>query len=272
MVDPSVEARLGSLEECLDRSSTIESMVALIDAAFGERHDVREPLDTVIAFGLDTSALFRLAVDRANTDSIDYLSGLHTGPLILPGQVVQEYWNNRLVAIETYGASIRKKYEALAAEVAELDPLDPSFHERFQALIDEFSTTYAFAFNPSTATRIRAVLEGLKARASVPYVPRSRFLRIADARHRTRTPPGFRDDKHGDFYVWADFLLGLLIARDDGIAFGRVVLVTQDEKDDWSRGGVAHPLLVAEVRALTGASFETWNLARLREYVAASPA
>ncbi len=247
-------------------------MAALIDAAFAERPNRPGASDAVIAFGLDTSALFRLAVDRANTDSIDYLSGQHAGPLILPGQVVQEYWNNRLAAIETYGDSIRKKYDALAEEVAGLGPLDPSFHERFRALVEEFSATYAFAFDPATATRIRSVLDVLKARASVPYVPRSRFLQIAEARHRTRTPPGFRDDGHGDFYVWADFLLGLLVARDGGVDFGRVVLVTQDEKIDWSRGGVAHPLLVAEVHALTGARFETWNLTRLREFVASTPA
>ncbi|MEW5990816.1 MAG: hypothetical protein AB1736_05650 [Chloroflexota bacterium] len=267
MVAP-VERLIRSLELCLDRGSQINSIAALREATLAEAQPYAPSTVLTIAFGLDTSAVFKLATDRANTDAVDYLAGKHVGPLVLPGQVVQEYWNNRINAIGTYGAIIRNKYLALAEEVGKIDPSYDPFHERFQALLGEFEAAYAFAFEPGTSARIATILETLQSKASVPYVPRARFLSIAAARDTTKTPPGFRDTGNGDFYVWADFLLGLLTAQQDGVQFHKAVLLAADEKDDWSRGGHAHPLLVAEVLALLNVPFETWNMVKLRKYVA----
>ncbi len=102
----------------------------------------------------------------------------------------------------------------------------------------------------------------------MPYVPRTPFFQIARARNDTMTPPGFKDSGHGDFYLWADFLLGLLMAASNNERFTKAVLLTMDEKPDWSRGGLAHPILVAEVEALVGVPFEAWNLQRFASYVA----
>jgi hypothetical protein len=37
---------------------------------------------------------------------------------------------------------------------------------------------------------------------------------------------------------------------------------------DWSRAGVAHPLLVAEVQAFVGVPFEIWTIAKLAAEIA----
>jgi hypothetical protein len=44
--------------------------------------------------------------------------------------------------------------------------------------------------------------------------------------------------------------------------------VTADEKLDWSLGGRAHPILVAEAEALASVPFKIWDPERLAQYVA----
>ena len=268
MVVSKTEARVRALERCLDRESPIAAIAALRTAALGEGTPLIDGSTHPVAIGLDTGAVFRLTTDRANTDAVDFLAVRHEGPLILPGQVIQEFWNNRLTAIGTYADAVRGKYRALADEVARIDPAYGDFRTRFEALLAEFAASYALAFEPGVAARIAAVLETLERRATVPYVPRARLYRIAQVRNSTKTPPGFKDAGDSDFFVWADYLLGLLEVRDAGREMRGAVLVTADEKPDWSRAGQAHPLLVAEVGALAQIPFETWNLTRLREHVA----
>jgi hypothetical protein len=70
-------------------------------------------------------------------------------------------------------------------------------------------------------------------------------------------------------FIWVDLLTGLLEAQSKGEAYGRVALVSLDKKVDWSRAGMAHPILVAEVRALLNVPFEIWTLDKLAEQIAA---
>lgn len=92
---------------------------------------------------------------------------------------------------------------------------------------------------------------------------------MAENRKKTKTPPGFLDSKDGDFFIWLDMLEGLIVAQDRNIPFTQVALVTTDKKTDWSRGGIAHPILCAEVRTLIGVPFETWDIGKLMREVAA---
>lgn len=255
---------LAALEEVLDRRRELNSLRALASAALSRGPQPSSTSD--IAFGFDTSVVLRLA-DTSRIEVVDFLASRHKGPLVLPGQVVQEFWKNELAEIKTIGAQIQKKYQGVAEEVRKL-PLDVTpFADRFQALVDEFAATYSLTFDEATETRIRAVLDVLQAKAYCPYVPRMRFAQLAAIRDDTKTPPGFRDAGHGDFFVWADFLLGLLIAKRVGRRYELAVLVTDDKKDDWSRGGQAHPVLMAEVTALVAVPFETWDIKRLTYYV-----
>jgi len=261
------QAELSSrILDCLDRRVTINAVVELRRAAAGERSpDPHDPKS--IAIGLDTNTIFKFGTDRSNTDAVDYLASRHAGPLILPGQVIQEFWNNRLSAIDTQADVLRTRYKTLAEEVLKLEDSFGEYHSRFQLLLDEFRDNFSFAFDSNTASRIGSILTTLQNRSIVAFVPRAMFADLAAIRDQTKTPPGFKDSGHGDFYVWADFLLGLLSARDDGALIDKAVLITGDEKVDWSRGGQAHPILVAEANALLGIPFETWSLSRFREFV-----
>ena len=52
--------------------------------------------------------------ESKTTDLRDYLETSHAGPLVLPGQVVQEFWNNTVAVIDTVSRSVKKKYDELA--------------------------------------------------------------------------------------------------------------------------------------------------------------
>jgi hypothetical protein len=108
----------------------------------------------------------------------------------------------------------------------------------------------------------------LQKRASVPYAPRLRFREIAAQRKKTKTPPGFKDEGDGDFFIWVDLLTGLQQARLEGQEFERAVFISHDQKVDWSRAGIAHPILVAEVKALVDVPFEIWNIQKLAGEIA----
>jgi hypothetical protein len=95
------------------------------------------------------------------------------------------------------------------------------------------------------------------------YAPRVKLVEIAALRRKTKTPPGFKDEGDGDFFIWADLLAGLQQERAAGKTFARAVLVTNDKKPDWSRAGRAHPILVAEAKSLLGIHFEIWDADKL---------
>src|SRR5688500_14496768 len=100
--------RLGGL---LDRSLSIESLNALRRAAGG--HGIEAPAaDAAVAFGFHTNTLYQFTNDKSS-DLVDYLTGIHPGPVVLPGQVIQEFWKNRLSAIHTQSKVIRDRYDDL---------------------------------------------------------------------------------------------------------------------------------------------------------------
>ena len=219
------------------------------------------------AIGLDANVFLRLSAHPKSVDIIDYLSSTHSAPLILPGQAIQEFWNNQLQAVETIAAGLRRKFDLLRIDFEKVDKNFGDYAAQIAVLLDGFSTEHGHVYEETTVRKTLAFLEMLQKRASVPYAPRLQFRDIAAQRKRTRTPPGFRDDGDGDFFIWVDFLTGLQRARARGQEFARAVLISHDQKVDWSRAGIAHPILVAEVRALVDAPFEIWTIQKLADEI-----
>lgn len=252
------ENRLLSL---LDRRSSIDPLKALV-SAMGSTSAKRDTRLSEIAIGLDSSVFLRLG-QRAGADIVDYLDAEHPAPIILPGQAIQEFWNNQLSVVDTISTSLKKKYDALRSELVKVDNNFGDFCARMERLLDDFEAQYGFIYDESTKRTAVKLLETLQRKAIVPYVSRSIFHDVAANRKRTRTPPGFEDNRDGDFFIWADFLSGLLQSKAQGRQFSHAIIVTHDKKIDWSRAGTAHPVLVAEVSALVDVSFELWDIQRL---------
>jgi hypothetical protein len=263
---------LGTVEELIavfERRTEIDALGALVDALDPKQSTV-SLLDTAI--GLDANVFLRLA-DGANSDLVvDYLSGIHKAPLVLPGQAVQEFWNNQTEAVATVSKKLGSNFKNFKSAVESIDDDFGEFLEKIELLLAEFSTEHGNVYEEATVKKTASVLKNLQARAVTTFCPRAPLLQLAVHRDKTKTPPGFKDSGDGDFFIWADFLHGLRALQKQEKSFERAVLVTNDTKKDWSRDGIAHPILVAEAYALLGVSFETWTLKQLVTAVEAETA
>jgi len=247
------------------------SAISALDSALDRRIDAKNDHNgheaTVIAF--DTNVFLKLNKHPRSADIIDFLRASFPGRLLLPGQVVQEFWNNQLNAVETLATSIRKHSENLKKEIEKVDSDYGEFAIRFQDLLDEFQTSYGYIYDDGTLRNIKLVVTLLSEKALVPYCRRTDLSPLAAIRRSTKTPPGFKDNLDGDFFVWADLLLGVATLQQEGFMPTRVALVTNDAKVDWSRNGIPHPILSAEMMALCGATFQIWSLDDLASIVPA---
>ena len=211
------------------------------------------------AIGIDTNVILRLAGSKESMNVIDYLDQKFQGPLILSSQAIQEFWNNHLSAIQTVGKKLEKMFNDLRKEADQLGPEFESFSPRIDTLLEEFEQQYGYIYEESTKHNVTEFLITLKKIAYLSSVNRMEFIPIAEARKKTKTPPGFCDNGHGDFFIWLELLNGALAALEEGSEFDRLIFVTDDVKKDWSRNGVAHPVLVAEVSKLLDKPFVILN-------------
>jgi len=259
------EAIVERMIEVFDRRVEIPALNSLISAL--RANGDASSLDGA-AIAIDANAVLRIPQHRKSSDIVDYLSVQHSGPIVLPGQVVQEYWNNQLAAVDTVSKGMQKKFDAFKAEV---DRYDQTHGEAFVKITDgleAFKYDNSELFHPDTVHKTLTFLETLADKAIVPFAPRIAFHLIAEHRKRVKTPPGFRDEGEGDFYVWVDLLFGLLSIPASVAAPTRLILVTNDGKIDWCREGEAHPLLCAEAKALLGLEFEIWTLDKFARAIA----
>ncbi|HCL3684777.1 PIN-like domain-containing protein [Pseudomonas aeruginosa] len=251
VMDDQILERLNSV---LDRKLEINSLGSLTASITAKQKEEKDLNETAIA--IDSSAFLRINRINRSEDVIDYLLSQHKAPLILPGQVIQEFWNNQLNVIDTQAVSLKKKHEDLKALTSKIDSVFEEFHSDMDKLLLDFETNHGYIYDESTKHSTMKALKALEQKAIVPYVPRLRFCQMAAARKRTRTPPGFKDDGDGDFYVWLDLLYGLMKTKHQGVKFSHVIFVTNDAKVDWSRNGMPHPILAAEMEAAVGATLE----------------
>lgn len=248
----------------LSRQTPNDSLAALVSAL---KPDASNISLAETAIGFDSSVFLRLGAHAKSEDVIDYLSSRHSAPLILPGQAIQEFWNNQLQVVDTIATNIKKKFDAFQSDLKKADPYFAEYAEKISDLLEEFRSQHGHVYDEATVRKTVAMLELLQRRALIPYAPRLTLSNAALYRKRTRTPPGFKDDGDGDFFIWADFLKGLQLARFEGANFARAILVTRDQKPDWSRGEIAHPILIAEMKALLGIPFEIWSDERLNSEI-----
>jgi len=240
-----------------------DSLIAAVDVA----QSAPDPTDTSFVLALDANVLLNLGKGRTGADVIDYLSQIHDGPLIVPSQTLLEFWNNHLNSISGVADRLRDTFGRLEGQVKDLDPTYKELGDGAQELLDTFHGRFGHVLEERVSGELKNLLVAISKKAVVPQLPRSEFAEIADVRKAAKVPPGFKDEQHGDFFVWAELLLGVRLQADMDVVITRVVLVTDDKKSDWSTKGTTHPYLVAEMSAWAGASFETWTLADFQSFV-----
>lgn len=240
-----------------ERRSKVEVLPALIRAI--RSSPVSADLSQA-AIIIDANAVLRIPGHKKSSDIIDYISSVHAKPVVLPGQVVQEFWNNQLSAVATIYKSIKTKSADLDKEISKATDAGVSGLHGIELAVDEFKKDNEHLFDADLIQKTTSFLESLEATAHVPHAPRVDLCKIALQRKLAKTPPGFKDDGDGDFLVWIDALWGLTKAKANGESFDHVILLTNDKKVDWCRGHTAHPILYAEMHALLNVHLEVWTL------------
>lgn len=250
-------ARLELILSVLERRVEVNVLPALV-YAIKTSHPMADLAKSAIV--IDANAVLRIPGHRKSSDIIDYLGAVHKAPVVLPGQVVQEFWNNQLNAVATVFKSIRARSSDLDKEVAKAADAGMSGIDEIELAVDNFRKENEHIFDIELVQKTSSFLEILQTKSLVPHAPRGGLHEIALHRKLAKTPPGFKDDGLGDFLVWLDALWGLIEAKGRGAAFESVILLTNDKKVDWCRGFTAHPILSAEMRALLDVHFEVWTL------------
>ena len=221
--------------------------------------------------GLDTNILKILR--QPNNTLVSLLEDLTRAEqlhLVLPSQSVVEFWNHH----ETFTKAELQNSLAQAKKLGDLDGI-PGLQEAAEQIVSLLQGEIKGADeSPNEAfKRSRMIVDRLSAMACVSTVGRSRFLPVAQARMSCKIPPGFADaDKaspFGDFFVWAEFLLGSMVLKQrHGWSEVRLALVTDDSKPDWRTAGFIHPFLEQESFAATGSRAELWRYSELQNHTA----
>lgn len=257
------DASLDLVWKVLNREVEIDA-VRFLRESVGRRDRTDPTPEQRTAFGFDTNALYRLGLGKNGANAIDYISALHKGPLLIPGQAVQELWNNQLAGVPTLAKGIGGKFDELCKEVEKLGQSFGDLGSEVKSAIDALAREYSHLYDPAALESFHETITVFESRAAARFVPRDRFAALAEVRNSTKTPPGFKDVGNGDFYIWADFLYGL---AESGGEFDVSILVTNDVKPDWSRNGFPHPILMAEAEAVSGKPFSIWTLPEFHGYV-----
>jgi hypothetical protein len=240
----------------LSRKAEIDVLAAMLQVVSSPQNlDVESA-----AIICDTNVLLRLPKHSRHDEVLDYLSSIHRGPLSLPGQVFQELWNNHISVAETSREKIKTKFRQFREEVMREQDY-PTSVSKMDSLLNQIIDEHSPIFVDGWVEKLKADLLTLQPIACVKFVDRQRFAGLAAIRKQTKTPPGFKDDSYGDFFVWADGLLGVLEHARSNQPLNALIMLTGDKKSDWmSKGGKPHPILVAEVASLLGASLRLCDI------------
>ncbi len=251
-----------SVRSVLEWEQELPALNSLMSAVRGGTAET--DLSPTAAICFDSNVFLNLGKGSRADEVIDYLGKKHAGPIVLPSQVILELWNNHLTGIDAYVSRLSRQFEELNKTVEEIDPQYSGLKDGAKTLARDFQEEFGYVFNEKTRTDLLALLDMLTKTAIVSQLPRAEFSQVASLRKRTKTPPGFKDNGDGDFFVWAEFLQGLLLARTSGKDFDRALLVTDDVKKDWSKNGTPHPILSAELYALVEVPFGVMTLSELK--------
>lgn len=257
-------AIIDRMSAVFDRKVEIGALESLIGSIENEPANIPLSSSTIV---LDASAILRIPSHRKAADIQDYLSS-QKGRVVLPGQVLQEFWNNQYSVIDTVGVNLQRQFENLSKSVKGLEDIEaigPGALEEVKQALEKFHAENVAVYHPDTKKRTLSFLRALKdeAEAIVPFAPRSDLSTFAVQRKMVKTPPGFLDKGDGDFFVWSDLLFGLMTLQNQGVQVSQIILVSNDKKLDWCSEGVAHPVLVAEAKTLLNCTFQIWTLDQL---------
>jgi hypothetical protein len=273
----ALEAKISSPAELLRKIIYREISVPLLpplESAIGAAVPFDFASLSRAAVCLDTNLLFKALASSKRDELIDYFRARHAGPLIVSAQSMQEFWNNYHNVLDTIAKGVENKVGDLEKSLNGLDGMFDEYKDKIISVLEDFKHDNEHLFSKDLKKQVLAFIAVLREKGLESEAPRALFHDAAARRKASKVPPGFKDSGDGDFYVWLDFLYGLLLAKEnlvEGGGFAKAILVTADRKIDWVKGNAAHPVLVAEVAAAVQVPFEIWSLKDLLRGINESP-
>ena len=224
----------------------------------------------MVALGLDTNVLKSLRREIPFADQLFLTLQASSVALIVPAQVITEYWNNHQVFASDEWNLFRSDLAKLSKR-AEAQVSSGSVERRvleIRSLLDEIEDDLQGSKTPEYLERSKELIRSLLETAKTPRVSRARLAELAHIRLASKTPPGFADERSkasaaGDFFVWCDFLLGALCVPAQA-GRSKDVWVTEDSKPDWKTGGEGHPALLEEFKWVCGGDLSIVSLSAIR--------
>ena len=174
----------------LERRTELEVLPALIHAIKSN-----QPTATLAdsAIVIDANAVLRIPGHRKSSDIIDYLGAVHAKPVVLPGQVIQEFWNNQLSGVITVFKGVRNKFVELEKEASKAIESGISGMENIRSSLEDFKKDNEHLFDVDLVQKTSSFLETMNSKARVPHAPRvglheiASQRKLADPRGRLRT-------------------------------------------------------------------------------------
>lgn len=237
----------------LDREKTDNSINYLINALNGDkisRSDARR--DSIIC--IDSNVLLSVASNSDYEFILDYFNSIHEGPIVVSGQSIQEFWNNHKNTMVSKNVDrIKNHIVALKKDIERISIIYSSDETltSIENLIEDFQQSKGYIYDSNIRQKSIDFIETLKDKLYVRSVNRSKFYKIYTERKSSKTPPGFKDNGSGDFFVWCDFLFSVKEIKNSGYSFSNVIIITDDVKVDWSVNGVLHPILSNEMNIVS---------------------
>lgn len=228
----------------------------------------------------DTNVLLNLYRYSESTRS-DLLRILYDlqNKLWIPHQVAQEFLDRRLGVIhekETKHVNLRDKLSKFEAETRnDAEALHRGAHFESQELLNNLTESITALSNdllererklpnlsnsPSDDDVWSTIEELFIGKIGDPYSKDKleEIVRDGESRDREKTPPGYRDEGHGDLIIWHQ------IMDKASETNSPIVFVTDDLKEDWwweSKGKTIGPRkeLVKEIREKSGVRFHMYD-------------
>lgn len=253
----------------MDLSTIEDSLHASLDRGGLDAGTLRQVLaweepDDLASFagvGLDTNALKQLRRNRTLADRLTSNLKEMGVSLIVPDQSISEFWNNHETFYKEDWGQVSKEVEALRKRLTELSVENDLLRkvEDLETGVTELRAGFQASRTKDFLARSYEMIDLLIDDALVPRVSRTRFSDLSEIRQLAKRPPGFADEARkfatrGDFFVWCEFLAGVMRAKAEKPERGDwFLLVTDETKPDWKTGERIHPGLASEAFDATGA-------------------
>ncbi|MGJ3232983.1 MAG: PIN-like domain-containing protein [Oceanicaulis sp.] len=142
-----------AVKAVMERRVEVPVLGAFLES-LDEQSQVSPVEEALICF--DTNVLLDWA-GSGSTNVTDYLSSVHKYPIVIPGQVLQEFWNNQFSAIQSTPREVKKKFDDFAQAIENIDGSLEWGREGVERALSHLSERYPYLLSGRAAKNVEAL-------------------------------------------------------------------------------------------------------------------